>query len=438
MLAASVAFGTPALVAGLDLLGGGDGAGLTVSQLILAAPVGIVFATILLVAAAWSAADNGVPVGLLLRPSLGVAGSWAATALLVAFLIGWIGLQLEFAGAALNSALEQLGVGDLPDAVPIVILAIAAGGFMIIGLAWVTQVWLYRFAFWGALLLVALLAWQYLTGVDFDPLLDVTPLPTNFWPGVDAIVALGIIWFPIVADTARFAATPSAAASGAGTGFSVPALMLVFVGGLRAAAAGVADDPATLLLDAGTTVTLLILAGWLVIGGINQTFMFGFSAATGLSTVSDWFAGRIQAIVLIAVGAAVALWVPGEVVADIAALIVVFIAQLLAVLLSDFFVVRRRYYETDELYRRKGTYSGVNLYGLVSVLVGFITATVLRPVGPGSWVSFVDGIIPGDVPIAESAGLPALLISMAVAFAVYMGLGRWKIHERVMVSKIRV
>ncbi len=438
VLVAAVAFGTPALLAGIDLLGGDAGSGLTVSQLILVAPVGIVIATILVVAAAWTAADNGVPVGLLLRPALGVAGSWVATALQVVFLLGWLALQLDFGGVAVGAALEELGMAGVPDFVPVLVLAALAGVFIVVGLAWVTQVWLYRFAFWASLLLVGLLAWQYLTGLDLNPLLEATSQASNFWLGVDAVVTLGVIWFPVVADTARFAAGASAAASGAGTGFSVPALMLVFVGGIRAVAAAPSADPVMLLVDGAATLTLVVLAGWLLIGSINQTFLFGFSAATGLSTVSDRFGGRVQAIVLLAIGAGVALWVPGAVVSDLVGLIVVFIAQLLAVLLSDFFLVRRRYYETDELYRRRGTYSGVNLYGLIAVLVGFATATVLRPVGPDSWVSFIDGLVPGDVSVAETAGLPALLLSIVVTFAVYGGLGRWKIRDRVMVSKIRV
>ena len=58
MLVASLAFGAPALIVGADLLGVESGLGMTVPQLILAAPLGIVFAAGLLAASAWAAAYN--------------------------------------------------------------------------------------------------------------------------------------------------------------------------------------------------------------------------------------------------------------------------------------------------------------------------------------------------------------------------------------------
>jgi purine-cytosine permease-like protein len=229
VLVASLALGAPALIVGLELLGFDPGLGLTVSQLVLAAPLGIVFAAGLLVAAAWAAAENGVPTGLLLRPSLGVAGSWAASILQLLFLVAWMALELDFAGSAIIEGLGVLGVEGIHSVVAVSLIALAAVGLLIAGLAWVTQVWLYRFAFWAALALTVVLAWRYLSLVDFTPLLDATPVAGNFWLGVDGVVVLGVIWFPIVVDTARFTVAPAAAASGAGTGFSVAALALVLI-----------------------------------------------------------------------------------------------------------------------------------------------------------------------------------------------------------------
>ena len=439
VLVASLAFGAPALIAGIDLLGFDPGLGLTVSQLILAAPLGIVFAAGLLSAAAWAAAENGVPTGLLMRPSLGVAGSWAAMVLQVTFVIAWIALELEFGGAAIARGLEAAGVEGIPEAVAVAVLALAAIGLLIAGLAWVTQIWMYRFAFWAALVLTVVLAWNYLSAVDMAPLLDATPEANNFWLGVDGIMALGIIWFPMVVDTARFTVAPPAAASGAGTGFSVAALALVLIAGLRAVSIGLpGGDPAALLIDGVSTLGAIVIVGWFLVAGIDQPFLLAFSGVTALSTISDRFAGRVQAMLLVGLGVLVALAVPISIVRRITDLIVVLIAQMLAVLLSDYYLVRRRYYETDGLYRRKGAHAGVNLYGLLAVLVGFITSAVIRPVGPEGWVSMLESWIPGETMIAESVGLPPILLSMVVSFSVYAALGRWKIHEKETVSNLRV
>jgi cytosine/uracil/thiamine/allantoin permease len=138
------------------------------------------------------------------------------------------------------------------------------------------------------------------------------------------------------------------------------------------------------------------------------------------------------------VGVVVALVVSRTTIREITELLVVVIAQMLAVLLADYFLVRRKYYETDEFYRRKGTYAGVNIYGLIAVLAGIFTAMVLRPVGPEAWVAWLDSWIPGDAPIAEAVGLPPILLSMLVSLSIYTGFGRWRIHAREMVSRLRM
>ena len=40
--------------------------------------------------------------------------------------------------------------------------------------------------------------------------------------------------------------------------------------------------------------------------------------------------------------------------------------------------------------------------------------------------------------VAEAAGVPPVLVSMLVTFVVYTILGRWKIHDRIVVSRLRV
>jgi NCS1 family nucleobase:cation symporter-1 len=393
----------------------------------------------LIAAAAWVAAENGVPTGLLMRPALGIVGSWVAALVQVAFFVAWTALELEFGGAAFVGALDALGVEGIPKTLVIGGLALAAMGLLLAGLAWVTQIWLYRFAFWAALVLIVVLAWSFLSNINLVALFEVTPDAKNFWLGVDGVMALGVIFFPVVADTARFVSAVPSAASSAGTGFSVAALVLVLVGGLRAVSVDVTGgDPTAFLLDGVTSFVAVVIVGWLVVSGVEQPFILSFSGATALSTISDRLAGRVQALVILAVGVVVALVVSRTTIREITELLVVVIAQMLAVLLADYFLVRRKYYETDEFYRRKGTYAGVNIYGLIAVLAGIFTAMVLRPVGPEAWVAWLDSWIPGDAPIAEAVGLPPILLSMLVSLSIYTGFGRWRIHAREMVSRLRM
>jgi hypothetical protein len=92
----------------------------------------------------------------------------------------------------------------------------------------------------------------------------------------------------------------------------------------------------------------------------------------------------------------------------------------------------------DQLYDRKGAYAGVNFYGLFAVMLGAVTAIFIHPVGPDAWAAALESIIPGEASAAEAAGLPPILVSMLVSAIVYTGLGRWKIRDRVFVSRLRV
>ena len=357
----------------------------------------------------------------------------------VTFLLCWIAIELDFGGEAVMEGLHLLGVEGVSRAVAAAGIALVAAGFLMAGLSWVVRIWLYRFAFWAAIVLVIVLAWTFLSTADLANLMDATPTASNFWLGVDAVTLLGIIWFPVIADTARFVAGSSAAASGAGSGFAVVALILVLMGGLRAATSDVAaTEPALLLVDGLTSFGGVIVVGWLVVAAVDQPFLLSFSSTTALSTIHDRFAGRLQTLAVLLTGLMIALFVPMAGIRQIAELVVVAIAQLLAVLLADYFVVRHRYYETDHLYRRKGTYAGVNLYGLIAVLIGFFTAVIVNPVGPEGFTTWLSSILPWDSSPAEAAGVPPVLVSMLVTFVVYTVLGRWKIHDRIVVSRLRV
>jgi hypothetical protein len=261
----------------------------------------------------------------------------------IAFLIAWIALELDFGASAFVRAMGVFGVDGIPETAVVIVLALGALGFIVAGLAWVTRIWLYRFAFWAALLLTVVLAWRFLSVADLDVLLNTTPQATRFWLGVDGVMALGVIWFPVIADTARFTDTAPAAASGAGTGFSVAALMLLLIGGLSSVTMeSVAGDPAAYLVEGATSFGAVVIVGWILVAGIDQPFLLSFSGTTSLSTLNDRFGGRVQQMAFLSLAVIAALAVPRSTIRAFTELILVFVAQLLAVLLADFFLVRGR------------------------------------------------------------------------------------------------
>jgi cytosine/uracil/thiamine/allantoin permease len=97
--------------------------------------------------------------------------------------------------------------------------------------------------------------------------------------------------------------------------------------------------------------------------------------------------------------------------------------SLFGVLIADYFVVHRRAYDTDELYRSEGRYwftAGVNVAGLLAWFGGFCTFIAC---GQPPWiVEHHPGLI-ADVPswLTEVGGT---IPSFAVSFVLYLALQR--------------
>jgi purine-cytosine permease-like protein len=439
-LIASVTLGVPMLMAGLELVAD-DGLRLTVSQLVLAAPLGIVFGSAVLALVGWASAFNGVPTGLLLRPSLGIAGSWVFGVLHALLFLGWAAVELRYGGTALAHALAEMGVSGINEDLATVILAAVGTGLIVIGLSWVVRVWMRRFVFWVAIGIAVYALWRLLGDADIRALLD-QPRTSGFWPGADLVLALAVLWFPLVGDTARFTETEGIAASSAGTGFGVPGLILVLVGGLAGllgqttgeTVVGIGDYA----MEGAASLAAVIVLAWVLVAQADQAFAYALSGTTSLSSITNRLGGAVVALVLVAAAAALGIFVTDETLLRSTRMILAVFGPVVAAFIADFFIVRRRDYLTDELYRAGGPYSGVNLIGLVSVLAGLVVYMLIDPVGPEVWTDIVEKVIPGGRPLGERFGMPAMIVSMLVSFAVYTGIGRWKIEEKVYISRVRV
>ncbi len=285
-----------------------------------------------------------------------------------------------------------------------------------------------------------LLAWEVLGSVDLPALMQ-QPSEAGFFLGVDGVVAFAVVWIPIVADTARFGSDESTAGSSAGYSFAVAALVMVLTGGLMGLLA-VRPTVGHVLVQAEALFPASVagIAGllWAVAAEGEQSFAFAYSGASSLQSLVWRLPGRAAALAIVAGGAVLALVVAEGTLTAYLDLLVAVIGPLAAVLLADMFMVRRGDYEIDGLYDRRGQYSGFNGYGLISVAIGFLLTQWLHPTGPAGWVDVVQAISVGDESLALSLGIPPTIIGMVFAFGTYGLLGRWRIRERVYVSRLRL
>ena len=67
-------------------------------QLILVVPIGLILGVGGLAAIAYIASETGLPTGMILRPGMGVAGSWLAAVIISLLYLAWAALELQFGG----------------------------------------------------------------------------------------------------------------------------------------------------------------------------------------------------------------------------------------------------------------------------------------------------------------------------------------------------
>lgn len=438
---ASLAFSLPAVVVGVRLTADATagGLGLTLGQLLFVVPLAAVVGAVILAAVSSAAADQGIPAGLILRPGFGVAGSWVASVMITLFYVMWAALELQVGGRTVVAALRRAEIVSLDDRLAIGVFGLGVAALIFLGLSATTQWWIRRFAFWAVLVVFAIGLVAALGGLG-DGVLETVPRQQGFWLGVDMILGAMIIWFPLAADTGRFARDSSIAVSGTGYGFGVAASGAVLLGGLAGLSRIIEPSPAgvtTAVLTSGSSVVVVVLLFWILAGELDQPFGFIYGAATSVSSTVLRRPPGYLGETLVAGAIAAAMLVAEDSLTRAIEFLITIIAPMAAILLADFYVVRRRHYLTDDLYDRSGAYRGVNLFGVAAFLVSFLVVQWIEPSGPVGWTDTIIDLIPSAGSMAER-GLPPIIVGMVVAFLVYTGLGLWRIRETDKVSSVRL
>lgn len=400
--------------------------------------VGSVLGCLPLALVGLAGAREGVPGMVLLRPALGVRGSYLPTVLNVGQLVGWTAFEL-WAMALVASRVSGPVLGIDPfflwlGVVTLVCLALSLGGPVL-----VIRRWMERFAVWVLLAVAGWVTVRVLSSADLGALWTRPGeggLP--FWSAVDLVVAMPISWVPLVADYNRFARPGESSAPGTFAGYvtanlwfySLGALLVLGVGVESAGGpAGVADGIAAL---AGGAILLLAL----LVGETDEAFADIYSAAVSIQNLAPRVGQRAAVVGVSAVGAGLAAWLfrlPDEGVGSyefFLFLIGSVFVPLFGVFLADYFVLRRRRaYQADSLFDPRGPYryaAGFNLAAVAAWALGFTVYHWIVPTGPAAWQAAVERALTGlglPFPLL-GGGAPASLVSFAVAFAAHAALGR--------------
>ncbi|MBI4562831.1 MAG: cytosine permease, partial [Candidatus Rokubacteria bacterium] len=217
--------------------------GLSLGQALGAIVLGSLIGVALLALGGVAGSQTGVPTMVILRPVLGIRGSYLPTVVNVGQLLGWTVFELVIMGHAANAVSKQLLAWDAYG------VWVAFWSLLVVGMAvWgplaVVRQWLGRFAVWLMLGTTLWLTWYLAVRYSLDQLLarpGTGQFP--FWAAVDLVIAMPISWMPLVADYSRFARKAAPAFWGTALGYFLANVWFSGLGATILLAAGVTQEP---------------------------------------------------------------------------------------------------------------------------------------------------------------------------------------------------
>ena len=399
--------------------------GFGLGKALLAILLGALIGNVLLGIAATVGSDTRVPTMVLLRAPLGLRGSYLATALNIVQLLGWATLEVIVMAQAANTIATR--VFDLRSAYPLWVVVFTGLTLLLAlnGPIRVTQ-WLKTFIVWAVIISTVWITLALFLEHDVWSLLTEPGAGKgSFWAGVDLVVALPISWFPLVADYSRFARDRRAAFWGTAVGYFVPQVWFYAIGVLLVLAVNVAGDlqaPISPLLLAISGLT----AGWLALFVIlvdetDEAFANVYSTAVSIQNLLPRLGERTLVLLICGVVLVAAWVIPLAEYESFLLLIGSVFVPLLGVLAADYFVLRGRRYDVEELYRQEGAYwytGGVNWLGIGVWLIGAATYLTIAGI-------HVKGLDIGGLAPSWGASLPSFI----VAFVLHLLLGRFALRR---------
>jgi NCS1 family nucleobase:cation symporter-1 len=348
--------------------------------------------------------DHGIMSMVSVRPAFGIRGSNLAAVLNIIQLIGWASIMLIIGGRA--GAMLGEPAGGL--------LASSRFWIVIIGLG--TLLWaLYTGkAIWkmmqttaviALLLVVVLMTWVSVRRFGSGAL-AVPPQQMPFMIGLDLVIAMPISWMPLVADYSRFSRGTAAAFWNTWWGYFLISSWMYLLG-LAATLVTGETDPGALILQVMGNIGLAVPALIMVVfSTITSDFPDVYSATCSMLNISQRVSARMVMWIAGILSILVALVFPMEQYENFLFLIGAMFVPLFGVVLTDYFLIRRRQLDLEAVYTVGGAYwynGGFNRVALAAWAAGFVLYEVIAVKGYA-----VGGSIP----------------SMLLAGAIYYGLTR--------------
>ena len=322
--------------------------------------------------------EHGIMSMVSIRPSFGIRGSNLAAVLNIIQLIGWASIMLIIGGRA--GAMLGKPIGGI----------LASSHFWIVLIGMGTLIWalytgksiwkiMQTSAVIALLLVLILMSWvsikEFGSGV-----LSVQSQGVPFMIGLDLVIAMPISWMPLVADYSRFSKKKTPAFWNTWGGYFIVSSWM-YILGLAATLVTGETDPGVMILmmmgKIGLAVPALIMV---VFSTITSDFPDVYSATCSMMNISQKISAKTLMWIAGILSIFVALVFPMEQYENFLLFIGAMFVPLFGVVLTDYFIIRKRKLEIEEIYKVDGEYwyfKGFNITALMSWALGFITFEII-------------------------------------------------------------
>jgi len=163
----------------------------------------------------------------------------------------------------------------------------------------------------------------------------------SFGAAVELAVAMPLSWLPLISDYTREAEKPFGATLSSALTYGFVSIWM-YVIGMGAAIFTGTTDIAMIMVKAGLGIAGLLI---IVFSTVTTTFMDAYSAGISSESIYSSINGKVSAVIVAVIGTGCAMTFPMDDITGFLYLIGSVFAPMIAILIADFFVLKRDYHE---------------------------------------------------------------------------------------------
>lgn len=363
---------------------------------VLAIVVGSSAGSILLALAGKIGSDHGIPSLVTMRSSFGTLGSYLPAMLNVMQLVGWTTFEIMI----MARAAEMLAGSMVPYYAWAAIFGALVALLGIAGPLNVARQWLGKFAVWIAYGTSAIIIINLLSSANILELVSSQGSGMSFFSALDLVIAMPVSWMPLVADYNRFARKSKSALWGTFIGFTMTNILFYFAGVML----GTSDVIQIIVAIQAMFFGFLMLL--LIVDEADNAFADVYSAAVSTQNIFSHISQKHLIVGLTALSAILAMVMTIQHYEAFLLLIGAIFVPLFGVVLTDYYVVKKRKYTEQILYGQRG----IGIPAIIAWALGAMINYMLSPLSP--------------IYMPQLPAIGATIPSLAAASLIYLAIMR--------------